>query len=449
MRSALTLLTITLATGATLTAARAEAPHVGGERAKALPFIEDDYPAALSRARQEHLPLFVDAWAPWCHSCRSMRAYVFTDSALADLAGRFVWLEIDTEKEQNATFVGRFPLEGLPTLFIIDPNSEAVLIRRLGSATVAQLREMAAEGERAFRGAQGWRSALVEADRLYGEGKNSEAALAYASVLAAAPKDWPERGRAVEARLLALQSSDQTKACAEEARDAYPALRDTPAAVGVALTGLDCALALPAPDAARAPLVRGLEAAAREVVANPKVIATADDRSGLYLVLNEARQDAKDEAGARAVAAEWARFLEAEAAKATTPDARAVLDAHRLLAYEALGQPERAIPMFQASERELPDDYNPPARLALAFQDAKRYDEALAASDRALAKVYGPRRITVLRQRAEILVDKGDTAAGRKVLEQALALARAQPAGPRSERAVEGVEERLAELKGP
>ena len=31
----------------------------------ALPFIENDYPQALSRARETNLPLFVEVWAPW------------------------------------------------------------------------------------------------------------------------------------------------------------------------------------------------------------------------------------------------------------------------------------------------------------------------------------------------------------------------------------------------
>ena len=35
--------------------------HDGG----GLPFIEDDYPAALAMAKAQHRPLFVDAWAPW------------------------------------------------------------------------------------------------------------------------------------------------------------------------------------------------------------------------------------------------------------------------------------------------------------------------------------------------------------------------------------------------
>ena len=33
--------------------------------AMALPFIENDYAKALSRARTNNLPIFVDAWAPW------------------------------------------------------------------------------------------------------------------------------------------------------------------------------------------------------------------------------------------------------------------------------------------------------------------------------------------------------------------------------------------------
>ena len=40
-------------------AAAAESPK------PALPFIEDDYAAALKQATQKKLPIFVEAWAPW------------------------------------------------------------------------------------------------------------------------------------------------------------------------------------------------------------------------------------------------------------------------------------------------------------------------------------------------------------------------------------------------
>jgi hypothetical protein len=33
--------------------------------APAVPFIEDDYEAALAEARRRDVPVFVEAWAPW------------------------------------------------------------------------------------------------------------------------------------------------------------------------------------------------------------------------------------------------------------------------------------------------------------------------------------------------------------------------------------------------
>lgn len=75
----------------------------------ALPFVANDYSAALARAKSEKRPLFVEFWAPWCHTCRSMRAFVFTDETLASRAGQFVWLEVDTDLPTSDAVVARFP----------------------------------------------------------------------------------------------------------------------------------------------------------------------------------------------------------------------------------------------------------------------------------------------------------------------------------------------------
>lgn len=34
-------------------------------RPAALKFIDDDYRKALAQAKSRHLPIFVEAWAPW------------------------------------------------------------------------------------------------------------------------------------------------------------------------------------------------------------------------------------------------------------------------------------------------------------------------------------------------------------------------------------------------
>jgi tetratricopeptide (TPR) repeat protein len=101
---------------------------------------------------------------------------------------------------------------------------------------------------------------------------------------------------------------------------------------------------------------------------------------------------------------------------------------------------------IQESERELPDDYNPPARLALVLREMGRYDEALAASDRALAKVYGPRKLTILDARATILEKKGDRAGAKAALEEALTFAATLPAPQRRKGMIERIEKHLGQI---
>jgi tetratricopeptide repeat protein len=377
-----------------------------------------------------------------------MRATVFTDGSLARQAGRFVWLSIDVEKEKNAAFRKTYGVGALPSFFVLDEKSEAAVLRWVGGATVAQLTKLFDDGERAARGhGQGVDELLHSADALYGAGRYADAAKAYTEVVEKAPKSWGPYGRAMESLLFALQTTHAGLECARRARDAYPALKATASAVNVAAFGLGCALGIPAGEADRAEFVSALEADTREVLGNRSLKMTADDRSGLYEVLADARQDAKDAAGAKKAASEWAAFLEGEAGKARTPDERAVYDSHRLSAYLALGEPERAIPMLEASERALPGDYNPPARLAVAYRALKRYDEALAASDRALAKAYGPRRILILRTRSDIYLGKGDAKAAERTLNEAVAFAEALPDGQRSQETIAALKKQLEALK--
>ena len=415
----------------------------------ALPFIEDDYPKALAEARARNLPLFVEYWAPWCHTCRSMKAFVFTDQSLRPEAGRFVWLAIDTEKEKNAAVQEKYPIDAWPTFFVVDPKDERVAMRWVGGATVPQLRKLLDEGRAAVNGGAsgaGFEAAFARAERAYGERKFADAAAAYQEALRVAPPLWPRYSHAVESLLFALSKGDDCATSIEVARGALPRLRETPSALSIAATALDCAIQAPATDPARSATIALFEKAGREAIANPRVVAAADDRSGLYGVLVEVRKDAKDAAGARRTASEWATFLEGEAARAKTPDARAVFDSHRLGAYIELGQPERAIPMLEASERDLPQDYNPPARLSVVYKEMKRWDDALAASDRALKLAYGPRVLGILRTRADIQAAKGDKEAARATVVRALQIAETMPAGQRSERAIAAARKRLESM---
>jgi len=186
----------------------------------------------------------------------------------------------------------------------------------------------------------------------------------------------------------------------------------------------------------------------RDVMADPKLTMSGDDRSGLYQTLIAEREDAKDDAGQARITREWSDFLDAEAARAKTPEQRASFDSHRLSAYMALKEPQRAIPMLEQSERDLPEDYNPPARQAVAYKEMKEWDKALAASDRALARAYGPRRLGILRTRAEIFEGKGDKSAAREALAQAIREWDALPEGQKNPAMLAALKKKLGALAG-
>jgi tetratricopeptide (TPR) repeat protein len=376
-----------------------------------------------------------------------MRAFVFTDPALTSRAGQFVWLELNVDDERNAAHRERLTLEALPTFYIVNPADESIVMRRVDGMTVAEMGSFLDEARAAATGAapsSPAEAALLRADRLNGEGRKTEAATAYREALAAAPVAWPPYGRAVVALLFLQQSLGEEAKCLALAREALPRLSGTPAVVMAVRSGLDCALGLGKDDAGRAAAIAEMEAATRKSVAEAGLGAAADDISTSYLSLIQARKDVGDPAGARRDAEAWAAFLEAQAAAAKTPEQRAVFDSHRLSAYTELQQPERAIPMLQASESDLPDDYNPPSRLAVALLALKKADEALAASNRALPKVTGPRRVRVLQTRSEIFAAKGDAASAREALEQALAYAESLPAGQRPDGAIKALKAKLA-----
>jgi len=57
----------------------------------------------------------------------------------------------------------------------------------------------------------------------------------------------------------------------------------------------------------------------------------------------------------------------------------------------------------------------------------------------------GPRRIRVLQTRSDIFVARGDAAAAREALEQALAYAESLPPGQRREGTIEALKKKLEE----
>ena len=412
-------------------------------------FVEDDYARALADARARHVPLFIDAWATWCHTCLSMRSYVFPDDALRPLGSRFVWLSIDTERAENAALVSKLGVRVLPTLYVVDPDTEQPVLAWPGSLTAAELSPLLEDAELAARhaGSEGAAAAaLLRGHQAAAAGKTGDATVAYRECLAAAPANWPRRPEAVDALVTSLADAKQLAACVSLGADEALRLPPGTALADVLRASIGCAQGLPkgAPERQR---LGELAAQGEKIASDESQPILADDRSDLYDYVVQALRDVGREDEAKQVALTWATFLEDRASRAPTPVARAVFDAHRLLAYLAIDAPERAVPMLEQSERDFPSDYNPPARLTTAYLRLKRFDDAQAAVQRALALAYGPRKLRLWSLEADVYEAKKDRASARAALRQALDFAKTIPLTGAYPRLRDALERRLTTLR--
>src|ERR1700726_5242381 len=113
-----------------------------------------------------------------------MRAYVFTDKSLERYAGRFVWLSVNTEDSKNTDFLAKYPIPALPTLLVLDPKGEKIVMRYVGGATTLQLTKLLDDASKKTRSPSD--TLVATADQLASERKHAEAAKVYEQALSRA-----------------------------------------------------------------------------------------------------------------------------------------------------------------------------------------------------------------------------------------------------------------------
>jgi tetratricopeptide (TPR) repeat protein len=383
-----------------------------------LRFIEDDFAAAQKLAREQDRLLLVDAWAPWCHTCLSMRNFVFTDARLRPLADRFVYLAIDTEQPRNADFVTRFPIQSWPTLLVLDARgqdkSEKVVARYAGAMTAPELYAWL-DGISHLTTAP---APLAEADAATAAGHFAAAAVLYARE-ASVPA---VRGHARLGQIRALRGLGQYLACAELGDSAAADVGHNATATDFFSYAADCLERVADPDA-QARLRQLLRQHLAAVVHDPRAPLSPDDRSDGYGTLIALADGLNDAALGDRYAEERLQLLEAAAAQTHTPTEAATYDAHRLECYLRLKRYAPAEAMLLNSERAMPGDYNPPARLGRLYFEMGRLDEALSRIDHALRLANGPRRISMLELKAKIEHGLGQTHAAISTLQEAIRIA--------------------------
>jgi predicted Zn-dependent protease len=133
-----------------------------------------------------------------------------------------------------------------------------------------------------------------------------------------------------------------------------------------------------------------------------------------------------------------------EKAAAAAPDATmaSTFDPHRVDTYLYLGEPQKAEQLLTQREKDMPSDYNPPARLARVLLEEKKLPDAEAAVDRALGKMTrGQRRVGILGLKAKILSAEGKPV--EAVLREQLDVLRSLPSSQRNPETEKKIESQL------
>ena len=410
-------------------------PCAAAEQHGPLRWFHDDYDAALACARARNKPLFIDDWAPWCHTCLSMKHGVFLDPGLAPLADRFVWLAIDTDRPENAEAVGKFPPQVWPTFYVVAPANESLQGRYLGAASLEQFREFLLHGERAFLESQG--AALAE-DSLLGRVRSGDRAItigdfqaahvAYTAALDIAPPDWPRRPDVLVALISARYKGGDHDGCVALAEAEADRTGNSSSATDFSYYANVCAGRIG--DLQRARRLRAkLATRLAEVVDDPGAPLALDDRSEGLRVLREIRAALGDAAGARKLAQRQRALLDQAWADAPTPFAAMTYIWPAAEVYVYLGQGQKLLPALEKLEAELPRQYDPPARLAWVHYRIGALDAALSAAGRALDLAYGPRKAYVQGLIANIHAERDDRASEIAARKAVVAIYEALPEG--------------------
>lgn len=428
--------------------------HPGGK----IPWIENDWSAALAAAKKDKKPIFVDMGAPWCHTCLAVQQGVLTDPSLGPYTDRFVWLEVDTDRPENAPVLEALPIDVWPTFYVVSAKEDGgvtIQARQIEAPSIAQLRELLEQGEQAHMASMAKDGQLDRTsplgmlqagDAAVAGGDDAAAAEWYAKALKAAPADWSRGPTTLAKQMRSMLKNGDLAGCADLGMTQFQrAAQGMTAQLSLFAQMADqCAASL---DESRARLLRGrLGEALRKVLDSPESALSADDQSDALRVLREMALELKDTASARNYAVRQRDLLDRAVSQAKTAMERMTHNWPRAEVYVYLGEGEKIIPDLERSVADLPKEYDPPARLAWVHEQLGHHDQALGLAQQALSRAYGPRKGSILRLIAEIHKGKGDLGAEKKARQEVVDYLKTLTGGHHDEERIEDAEQALANV---
>ncbi len=309
---------------------------------------------------------------------------------------------MDTEKEENASFLVKYPVSVWPTFFLIDVNhnGKGILSVWTGSASLKEMREWIEEGVRNAEVSTSHNENLVLAYRSYASG-DFETSLSLFQDAAKAMAAEEDPSRIYLNWIDSLYKTKKYDKCLEIGSEHQLKMKGAAAPVDHASILIACSAKLAEKNPRRMKAEKLVIDSLEWIVQHPHSDSSVDDRADALSVLAEAYLQQGDSKKSNKSQQEKLLLLETAAKKASTPEHESAFDYGRATAYMALNRHAEAIQMLQKRIQQLPNSYEPVARLGQVYMKMQKWEDALPHLQKAIELSYGPRKMNYIRSRGE------------------------------------------------
>lgn len=110
-----------------------------GTFAQGIKFEEGNWASVRSKAQKENRLIYVDVYTTWCGPCKILAKQIFPQKEAGDkFNAHFVNYRIDAEKGEGIELAKKYEVNGYPTHLFIDPKTEKIVYRGMGTPSNAK-----------------------------------------------------------------------------------------------------------------------------------------------------------------------------------------------------------------------------------------------------------------------------------------------------------------------